>query len=878
MINIVNLTKLIQSQPPEIANEILKKLENQKEYGNKPFEEILKEIIEQLNYTKEENKKYQSVQQNVQQNLKQQNIQANSLEKDLSEINKLQVDKAKEEKESEKEIDSIFENKNVFKSTENTIRKEKVLSQNVENENSNEIEKDTKETSEENVTTEKSEQMETIKIHKGNKNEENSVENDQQIKLTEKDLEFLNKELSKLQSEIEKEGKKSTLIVSSERFEPKTQTNLSAFEKNDYNALTQKSEEKLQIPKQKRELIQKQDPNINITSEKIEARTVDKNPKKENGVMEKSNNKSVLDKNTDNFFVLDNQKYTKENMDKLVNRIPKSYGNNSETKNPKNETKNIQNNQVKVASNKNPQKNENLLEKSNENKNQEAYIQVNSSQDKLEKIHTNSPETLTKEKSKIIYKEDYIKQPNQKTTNENKKDYISQFSTSYITNISTSSNTQKDTIQNTKVGNININVNYQSQSSNGKKENYVKQNDLITSNNDIKNVLNEINNIVIAFNNLNMSSQTNQADQSNLKNKTILNYVANYVNEITKQEQKQQNSNILDLSVNTNIKPKNLAQNVQEKYEDNEIISDLSKSIIQLKAIVDIANLENLNIKNTKYTDSKSSFQTSVKTSDPTFIINPHSTIIKNSTDFSSGNLNNSKNSQINPYSDNSKNDFQNELRNNTYETSKNNLEVKSLKIEYNNKNQQKMESDIEKSNYEDRPKVSNKFIERLAEMTYRNLEQKNDVSSTTQTNRFELAERLQSSRNLEQIYEKIREFSLSNRIEERVQMKLLPENLGNLDIEMRKEGKQITLLFIAENEKAKDTIEKNIHILRDRLSNLDLEVKNVEIKTKEEEKYYEHERNDHQNSQQQRNEENQKRKYTYEEVIEDDDERKRNV
>jgi len=86
LINIVNLTKLIQSQPPEIANEILKKLENQKEYGNKPFEEILKEIIEQLNSTKEETKKYQSVQQN---------IQANKLEKNSSEINKLQVDKAK---------------------------------------------------------------------------------------------------------------------------------------------------------------------------------------------------------------------------------------------------------------------------------------------------------------------------------------------------------------------------------------------------------------------------------------------------------------------------------------------------------------------------------------------------------------------------------------------------------------------------------------------------------------------------------------------------------------------------------------------------------------------------------------------------------------
>ncbi len=891
MINVLNLTKLIQSQPPEVANEILKKLENQKEYGNKPFEEIFMEIIEQLNSSKEKNKKYQNVQQS---------IQANKLEKDSSEINKSQ-------KESEKEIDSTFEKKNIFKSTESTLREEKILSKNGEDENSKESTKDTKENLEENITNEKSEQMETIKIHKENKNEESSVESGQRIKLTEKDIEFLNKELSKLKSEIEEKDRTTTLIASSKRFEPKMQANPSAITQNDYSLLTEKSEEKLQFHNQK------QASKINITPEKpekVENQIVDKNPKKENDAVEKPNNRSVsvLDKNIDSLVVLHDPNNIKENMGRLVDRIAKSYDDNSEDKNPKKDTKNIKNNQAEVDLNKNTQKNEHLIENSNENKNQEVYIQVNLSQDKIEKIYTYFPEISAKEKSKLVDKENYIKQPNQKTTSKNNEDYISQLSTSYITRISNTSNTQKDTIQNTNVDRINIiNVNHQSQSSNDKKGNYAKQNNLTISNNntipnnkniietkynlknsdkekeylntqkDIKSVLNEISNVVIHLNTFNETAKINQVNQSDLKNKTITNYVINYVIEINKQEQKKQNSNIPDLAVNTNVNSKNFAQNFQEKYEENEITSDLSKSIIQLKAIVDIANLENLNIENIKDTNSKLSLQTSFKTNDPTYIINPHSTVIENSTDFSSNNLNSSKNSQINQYSDNSKYDFQNELRNNTYETSKNNLEVKSLKIEYKNKTQQKLESEIEKSSYEDKPKVSNKFIERLAEMTYRNLEQKNDVSSTTQTNRFELAERLQSSRNLEQIYEKIREFSISNKIEESVQMKLLPENLGNLDIEMKKEGKQITLLFIAENEKAKDTIEKNIHILRDRLSNLDLEIRNIEIKTKEEEKYYEHERNNNQNPQQQ-NEENQKRKYAYEEVIENDDERKRDI
>ena len=151
----------------------------------------------------------------------------------------------------------------------------------------------------------------------------------------------------------------------------------------------------------------------------------------------------------------------------------------------------------------------------------------------------------------------------------------------------------------------------------------------------------------------------------------------------------------------------------------------------------------------------------------------------------------------------------------------------------------------------------------------------------------MDLAERLQNSRNLEEIYEKIKQFATSYRLEEKVQMKLFPEELGNLDVELKKEGKQIQILFLAENEKAKDTIEKNSYILRERLASLDFEVRTFEVKVREEEeRYYDQkqgqEEGKNQNSQNGRNsrngrsyqeaEENNKNNRKW--VIKDDDER----
>ncbi|MFN3327246.1 MAG: flagellar hook-length control protein FliK, partial [Fervidobacterium pennivorans] len=139
--------------------------------------------------------------------------------------------------------------------------------------------------------------------------------------------------------------------------------------------------------------------------------------------------------------------------------------------------------------------------------------------------------------------------------------------------------------------------------------------------------------------------------------------------------------------------------------------------------------------------------------------------------------------------------------------------------------------------------------------------------------------ERLQHSQNLEEIYKKIRDFGFSNRLEENVRMKLYPEQLGNIDVELRKEGKAITIVLVAENEKSKELLEKNIGILRDRLTALDFDVRNMEVKMKEESSYHEDARH-YQNQQNQKhgeqNHEN-KRKAFSEEVMEDDNERKRN-
>jgi flagellar hook-length control protein FliK len=212
------------------------------------------------------------------------------------------------------------------------------------------------------------------------------------------------------------------------------------------------------------------------------------------------------------------------------------------------------------------------------------------------------------------------------------------------------------------------------------------------------------------------------------------------------------------------------------------------------------------------------------------------------------------------------------EFRNEIAQASKNKLEIKSFEIEY------KMKEESKKEEFQERPNISNKFLERLAELTYKSSEAKTEQTYQT-NNRFELVERLQHSQNLEEIYKKIRDFGFSNRLEENVRMKLYPEQLGNIDVELRKEGKAITIVFVAENEKSKELLEKNIGILRDRLTALDFDVRNMEVKMKEESNYHEDARH-HQNQQNQehgeQNHEN-KRKAFSEEVMEDDNERERN-
>ncbi|HOP82620.1 MAG TPA: flagellar hook-length control protein FliK [Fervidobacterium sp.] len=239
--------------------------------------------------------------------------------------------------------------------------------------------------------------------------------------------------------------------------------------------------------------------------------------------------------------------------------------------------------------------------------------------------------------------------------------------------------------------------------------------------------------------------------------------------------------------------------------------------------------------------------------------------------------------------------DLYKNVRNSTDDVSKNKLEIKSIQIEYIEKKDDSNSSNS-KDTLEGKPNVSNKFAERLAELSYKTNGERPEIDSTISTGQsassnrasdLDLAERLQNSRNLEEIYEKIKQFATSYRLEEKVQMKLFPEELGNLDVELKKEGKQIQILFLAENEKAKDTIEKNSYILRERLASLDFEVRTFEVKVREEERYYDQkqgqEEGKNQNSQNGRNSRNGRSYQEAEEnnknnnrkwVIKDDDER----
>ncbi|WP_241498705.1 flagellar hook-length control protein FliK [Fervidobacterium thailandense] len=143
-------------------------------------------------------------------------------------------------------------------------------------------------------------------------------------------------------------------------------------------------------------------------------------------------------------------------------------------------------------------------------------------------------------------------------------------------------------------------------------------------------------------------------------------------------------------------------------------------------------------------------------------------------------------------------------------------------------------------------------------------------------SNKLEFSELLQHSRNLEEIYQRIRDFTLSPRVEDKIEMKLQPDFLGNLEVQLRKEGSALYVTFVTESKNGKEMLEKGIYILRERLSGLDFDVRGLEIKVREEEQYnYQEGRRDHQGGQQERQFAGSSRKRW---VIEDADEREQDI
>ncbi len=109
---------------------------------------------------------------------------------------------------------------------------------------------------------------------------------------------------------------------------------------------------------------------------------------------------------------------------------------------------------------------------------------------------------------------------------------------------------------------------------------------------------------------------------------------------------------------------------------------------------------------------------------------------------------------------------------------------------------------------------------------------------SNSKTNKIELFELLHHSLNLREIYERIRDFTLSARTEERIDIKLRPDFLGNLEIQLRKEGSALYVTFVTESKTGKEMLEKGMFVLREKLAELDFEVRSVEVKVHEEDQH----------------------------------------
>ncbi len=219
--------------------------------------------------------------------------------------------------------------------------------------------------------------------------------------------------------------------------------------------------------------------------------------------------------------------------------------------------------------------------------------------------------------------------------------------------------------------------------------------------------------------------------------------------------------------------------------------------------------------------------------------------------------------------------EFSEQFRNNQPQN-ENKLNVKEFKVEVNTLNK-KLDL-ISKEIIQEKPKISESFKQRLVENLYSGGVIKkefigSDELKVSTNNNFNNVERYVSSRNIEEIYEKVRAFSLSNSIEEKATLKLYPKELGEIEVHMRKVGKQIEIFFTAEFEETRKTLEKNSSLLTERFTKLDFEVRNMEFKTKESAEEQKSRDSNQQFSQNQRENENNKRKWKW--VMEDDDGRR---
>ncbi len=214
---------------------------------------------------------------------------------------------------------------------------------------------------------------------------------------------------------------------------------------------------------------------------------------------------------------------------------------------------------------------------------------------------------------------------------------------------------------------------------------------------------------------------------------------------------------------------------------------------------------------------------------------------------------------------------FSDQFRNNQPQN-ENKLNVKEFKVEVNTVN--KKTELTTREILQEKPKVPESFKQRLVENAYTNVvEKKEFVNSPELKSNFSNVERYVSSRNLEEIYEKVRAFSLSNSIEEKVTLKLYPKELGEIEIHMRKVGKQIEIFFTAEFEETRKALEKNSALLAERFTKVDFEVRNMEFKTKESAEEQNSRDSSQQFSQNQRENENNKKRWKW--VMEDDDGRR---